>query len=237
MPVTVEEYKERLAAKLVEEAPTPENFRSRWVVPSERKTMLGQLPDGGRSAFLVRSLEGMDDYDLYDVLAELGYGLNPRIRRELTDAFAYKHAAWLEQMPEQATNAVKAIASQFARSGTEGLENPQIFQIPEIVRAGGLAALKAVGKPVRRITGDEREDVCGVGSSCIQQRSKGKANMIQAQSKRASSSSNRAVRLRSLTLASELPVGTEAEVLIMIEQAAVEPPPLASFIGKGNLSA
>ena len=82
MPVTVEEYKERLAAKLVEEAPTPEDFRSLWIVPSERKIMLGQLPDGGRSAFLVRSLEDMDDYDLYDVLAELGYGLNPRIRVE-----------------------------------------------------------------------------------------------------------------------------------------------------------
>lgn len=148
MPVTVEEYKERLAAKLVEEAPTPEEFRSRWVVPSERKVMLGQLPDGGRSAFLVRSLEEMDDYDLYDVLAELGYGMNPRTRVERADAFTYKHADWLEQMPEQATNAVKALASQFARSGTEGLENPQIFQVPEVVRAGGLAALKTVGKPV-----------------------------------------------------------------------------------------
>ena len=130
MPVTVEEYKERLAAKLVEEAPTPEDFRSLWIVPSERKIMLGQLPDGGRSAFLVRSLEGMDDYDLYDVLAELGYGLNPRTRVERADGFAYKNVDWLEQMPEQVTNAVKAIASQFARSGTDGLENPQIFQVP-----------------------------------------------------------------------------------------------------------
>ena len=28
-----------------------------------------------------------------------------------------------------------------------GLENPQIFQTPEVVRAGGLAALQAFGKP------------------------------------------------------------------------------------------
>ena len=146
--MTVEEYKERLAAKLVEEAPTPEEFRSHWVMPSRRQIMLGQLPDGGRSAFPVRSLEDMEDYDLYDVPAELGYGLNLRTRVERADAFTYKHADWLEQMPEQATSAVKAIASQFARSGTEGLENPQIFQVPEVVRAGGLAALKVVGKPV-----------------------------------------------------------------------------------------
>jgi type I restriction enzyme R subunit len=44
MPVTVEEYKERLAAKLVEEAPTLEDFRSRWIVPPERKELLGVSP-------------------------------------------------------------------------------------------------------------------------------------------------------------------------------------------------
>ena len=33
-----------------------------------------QLPDGGRSAELVRTLEGLADCDLYDVLADLAYG-------------------------------------------------------------------------------------------------------------------------------------------------------------------
>jgi type I restriction enzyme R subunit len=80
MPVTVEEYKERLAAKLVEEAPTLENFRSRLIVPPERNELLARLPDAGRSASLVRSLEEMTDFDLYDVLAELGYGLAPKRR-------------------------------------------------------------------------------------------------------------------------------------------------------------
>jgi hypothetical protein len=32
----------------------------------------------------------------------------------------------------------------------------------------------------------------------------------------------------------ELPAGTEVEVLIMVEQPAAEPPPLASFVGKGK---
>ena len=69
VPVTVEEYKERLAARLVEEAPTLENFRERWIAPSERHELLAQLPDAGRSALLVRALEDMGEYDLYDVLA------------------------------------------------------------------------------------------------------------------------------------------------------------------------
>lgn len=147
LPVTVEEYKERLAAKLVEEAPTLARFRSRWIAPPERQTLLGNLPDAGRSPRLVQALEDMTEYDLYDVLAELGYGLNPRTRTERAEAFTYKHAGWLSSLPTQTTATLKALAAQFARAGTDGLENPEIFQTPDVMKAGGLAALKALGKP------------------------------------------------------------------------------------------
>lgn len=147
MPVTVEEYKEGLAAKLVEEAPTLEKFRARWIAPAERRELLGSLPDGGRSPILVRTLEGMTDYDLYDVLAELGYGMNPRTRTGRAEAFTYKHATWLSGLPTPTAATLKALAAQFARAGTDGLENPQVFQTPEVVKAGGLAALRALGRP------------------------------------------------------------------------------------------
>ncbi len=147
MPVTVEEYKQRLAARLVEEAATLEEFRARWIVPAERREMLGHLPDAGRSPFLVRSLEDMGDYDLYDVLGEVGYGMDPRTRPERAEAFNYKHAAWLATLPKNASATLRALASQFAQAGTDGLENPQVFQTPEVVRAGGLPALKMLGKP------------------------------------------------------------------------------------------
>jgi len=144
-PVTIEEYKERLAAKLVEEAPTLDNFRSRWVVPPERREMLGQMPDAGRSVLLVQKIEEMTEYDLYDVLAELGYGMNPRTRKERAEAFTYKNSTWLSDMPSPAAETLKAMASQFTKAGTDSLENPFIFQTPEVVKAGGLAAVKALG--------------------------------------------------------------------------------------------
>jgi type I restriction enzyme R subunit len=96
---------------------------------------------------LVRDLEEMRDFDLYDVLAELGYGLAPKTRIERADAFAYKHAVWLGRMPPTAGAAIRAIAAQFVRAGTDGLENPNVFQTPEVVRSGGLDALKALGRP------------------------------------------------------------------------------------------
>ena len=109
--------------------------------------MLSRLPDLGRSATLVRALAEMGDYDLYDVLAELGYGLAPRTRADRAAAFGYKHAGWLAGLPAATRATLKALAGQFARGGTEGLENAHVFQTPEVVRAGGLAALKALGRP------------------------------------------------------------------------------------------
>ncbi len=147
MPVTVEEYKELLAAKLVAEAPTLEEFRRHWITPAQRQELLGRLPEAGRSALLVRELEDMTDFDLYDVLAELAYGLNPRTRVDRAGAFLYKHAQWLAGLPPATTATLKALAAQFARTGTDSLENPHIFETPEVVRAGGLKALGVLGKP------------------------------------------------------------------------------------------
>jgi type I restriction enzyme R subunit len=89
----------------------------------------------------------MTDYDLYDVLAELGYGMAPRTRTGRADAFTYKHAAWLASLPEDTHRTLTPLVGQFSHSGTDGLESPQVFQTPEVARAGGLRALKALGKP------------------------------------------------------------------------------------------
>ena len=89
----------------------------------------------------------MNDYDLYDVLADLAYGLSPRTRENRTLAFRYKHSSWLAGMPAPAGEAIKAIADQFSIGGTEGLENPHIWQVPEVVAAGDLKALAAAGEP------------------------------------------------------------------------------------------
>ena len=99
------------------------------------------------SASLARALEDMADYDLYDVLGELGYGLAPRTRPARAGAFTYKHRGWLAGLPRPTSATLQALAAQFARAGTDGLESPEVFQTPDVIRAGGLGALKALGKP------------------------------------------------------------------------------------------
>ena len=148
MPVTLEEYKQRLAARLVEEAPDLDRFRSCWIQPSLRHALLANLPEAGRSALLIQQLEDMSNYDLYDVLGELGYGLNPRTRAERTAAFTYKHEARLSGLPASARATLQVLAAQFTQSGTECLESPHIFDLPQVISAGGLPALQALGRPV-----------------------------------------------------------------------------------------
>ena len=146
--VTLEEYKQRLAAKLVEDIPALDAFRSTWIDPSLRREMMGRLPDSGRAPLIVRDLADMEDFDLYDVLAEVAYGQAPKTRVDRAGAFEYKNRGWLTAMPHAAADALRAIASQFALGGTDNLENLQIFSTPSVAGAGGLAAPAGV-RPTR----------------------------------------------------------------------------------------
>jgi type I restriction enzyme R subunit len=147
VPVTLEEYRERVAASLVEEARTLADFRVRWVQPEQRRELLHKLPDGGRSAIIVQTVDDKLDFDLYDVLGELGFGLAARTRQQRADAFVYKSSDWLESMPVPTAATIKAVASQFAKGGTDGLENQYIFRTPEVQQAGGIPALESYGNP------------------------------------------------------------------------------------------
>jgi type I restriction enzyme R subunit len=96
---------------------------------------------------MVRTVEGKTDYDLYDILGELGWGMKARTRGERADAFIYKHEEWIDSLPKSTAYTIRAIARQFERGGTEGLENPQVLRTPEVKAAGGLDALRLAGNP------------------------------------------------------------------------------------------
>ena len=147
VPITVEAYRQRLAARVTSAAPTLDAFRAAWVDPAARRALMADLPEQGRSALLVRELSGMEPYDLFDVLGDLAYGLSPLTRAYRAGAFSYKHAAWLASLPARPRGVIGALVNQFALAGTDGLENREVFRTPEVVKAGGLAALKEVGEP------------------------------------------------------------------------------------------
>ena len=156
VPVTLEEYRNCLAASLVEQIPALDDFRDTWLKPSERGEMMDKLPDGGWAPYVVRRLDDKEQYDLFDVLVELGYGQAPKTRIERAEAFEYKNDDWLSTLPDRTRGVVSAIAYQFSRGGTDDLESPLIFTTPEVSAAGGIYALQEHGPPAQTVTETKR---------------------------------------------------------------------------------
>jgi type I restriction enzyme R subunit len=138
--VPLDEYKQELAAGVQTEAPTLDDLRERWISPATRRVFLNALPGSEGAVRLVRALEDMEACDLYDVLAELTYGVAARSREERAASFTYKQRQWLRGLPDPAARVLVAVAGPFAKGGMEELETPHLFDVPEVTAAGGFAA-------------------------------------------------------------------------------------------------
>jgi type I restriction enzyme R subunit len=143
-PVTIEEYRRKLAESLVLKVENIELLREMWVSPKERVHLIEALPGGEKGALMLRQLLNLDDCDLFDFLANVGFGVNPKTRSERVYAFNYKNKDWLMSLPSDSSKVVTALAKQFKENGIEELENPHVFEISEIRRAGGVKALAKV---------------------------------------------------------------------------------------------
>jgi type I restriction enzyme R subunit len=144
--VSVEEYKRRIAEKLLAEAPTIDRFRACWIHAEERHSLMSHLVAAGVSPNQVQMIGEMVDYDLYDVLAEIAYGTIARTRQDRVYAFTYKHEDWLLSLPKETSATIKAIIAPFVIEGTDALENDKVLEMPSVKRAGGMNALSATGK-------------------------------------------------------------------------------------------
>jgi type I restriction enzyme R subunit len=143
--MTVEEYSAKLAESVMREVPSVNALRQHWIVPEARQLLLEHLPDGERGAKMLRQVLGLTEYDLYDVLADISFGIDPKTRSERVSALEYKQAAWLSAMPHDAAQTLRALAKQFADGGIEALENRRVFLAPDVAQAGGLDALLRIG--------------------------------------------------------------------------------------------
>ncbi|MEM3473709.1 MAG: DEAD/DEAH box helicase family protein [Nitrososphaeria archaeon] len=145
--VTIEEYKQALASKIREEIGSFNELQNFWIDPQKRKALLDFLPNGSAGIKLIQELLGLYDYDLYDILAEIAFGIAPKSRKERVLALEYKFADWFNSLPKEARETLFAIVKQFEKGGTEELENRNIFDTPEVRKSGGLESLKILGEP------------------------------------------------------------------------------------------
>jgi type I restriction enzyme R subunit len=140
-PVTVEEYKRQLAQELVKKVQDIDLLRAMWVNPKDRAHLIDALPGGEKGALMLRKLLNLEGCDLFDFLANVGFGIDPKTRAERVFSFGYKNKKWLMSLPSDTSKVIEALAKQFRENGIEELENPHVFEINEIRKAGGVKAL------------------------------------------------------------------------------------------------
>lgn len=63
------------------------------------------------------------------------------------NVFGADSAAVSTSNPKETTKTIIVLANQFGSGGTEELENPYIFNSPDVIKAGSLEALKILGDP------------------------------------------------------------------------------------------
>ncbi len=146
--VTPEEYRQRLVEELLATVPTLAGFRERWLDPEQRHELMAQLAAQGLLPENLRTAAHMDDYDLFDVIAAVTYGVKPKTRAQRAAQLDNLATDWLLQLPPPAAKVIRAIARQFERAGTDALETDQLWNAGEVRAARGLAALKLGGEPV-----------------------------------------------------------------------------------------
>jgi type I restriction enzyme R subunit len=98
---------------------------------------------------VIREIDQMTDFDLYDFFGHHGYHARALKRPERGDQFIKGNQPWFDSMDSKAAIVLKGLGHQFATGGTDALETPALWEVPEIKLAGGLDALRVLGRPTQ----------------------------------------------------------------------------------------
>jgi type I restriction enzyme R subunit len=148
-PVPIEEYRAEVMARVLAEAHTLDEFRALWIEAQKRRRLIDHLLHDSFNPDLIRDADQMNDFDLYDFFGHHGYHARALRRPERASLFITQNRPWLAAMPTKAATVIEGLGNQFARGGTEALENPALWEVPAIKAAGGLDALRPLGPPAQ----------------------------------------------------------------------------------------
>jgi type I restriction enzyme, R subunit len=146
-PIPVDEYRREVVARVLAEAHTLDEFRALWIETTKRRGLIDHLLYDNFSPEVIRDIDKMTDFDLYDFFGHHGYHARALKRAERGKQYIDLNAGWFDGMGAKAAIVLKGLGSQFAQGGTEALETPALWEVPDIRIAGGLAALRGIGKP------------------------------------------------------------------------------------------
>ncbi len=146
-PIPVDEYRREVIARVLSEARNLDDFRALWIEAGKRRQLIDHLLGENFSPEVIREVDQMSDFDLYDFFGKHGYHARALRRTERSAEYIEANSAWFASMDGKAAIVLKGLGTQFAQDGTDALESESLFDVPEIKQAGGIAALRVLGKP------------------------------------------------------------------------------------------
>lgn len=148
-PIPVDEYRREVIARVLREAHNLDDFRALWIEAKKRRSLIDHLLGDNFSPETIREIDQMSDFDLYDFFGHHGYHARALKRPERGAHYVEANAAWFADMDEKSAIVLRGFGAQFAQGGTEALETPALWDVPEIAQAGGINALRVLGSPAQ----------------------------------------------------------------------------------------
>ncbi|MDR1890452.1 MAG: DEAD/DEAH box helicase family protein [Zoogloeaceae bacterium] len=148
-PIPVDEYRREMVERVLREARNLNDFRALWIESQKRRSLIDHLLRDNLSPETLRDIDRMTDCDLFDLFGHYGYHARALKRVERGAFYLRRNASWFDDMDGKAAIVLKSLGSQFAQGGTDALETPSLWEVPEIARAGGLDALRGLGTPAQ----------------------------------------------------------------------------------------
>ncbi|WP_306535573.1 DEAD/DEAH box helicase family protein [Geobacter sp.] len=146
-PIPVDEYRREVIQRVLREAHNLDEFRQLWIETQKRRQLISHLLGDNFSPEVIREIDQMNDFDLYDFFGHHGYHARALKRPERGGLYISGNQGWFDGMDGKAAIVLKGLGHQFAQGGTDALETPALWEVPEIKRAGGLNALRVLGRP------------------------------------------------------------------------------------------
>jgi type I restriction enzyme, R subunit len=146
--IPVDEYRKEVIQRVLREAHDLDEFRNLWIETQKRRRLIDHLLGDNFSPEVIREIDRMNDFDLYDFFGHHGYHARALKRTERGGLYITQNMVWFDSMDGKAAIVLKGLGRQFAQGGTDALETPALWDVPEIRQAGGWDALRGLGKPV-----------------------------------------------------------------------------------------
>lgn len=145
--IPLDEYRQEMMRRVLREAHNLDEFRQLWIETAKRRDLINYLLQDNFSPERLRDIENMNEFDIYDIFAHHGYHAQALKRPERNLIYVTANESWFAAVDQNAAVVLKGIGHQFELGGTEALETPTLWEVPEIRMAGGLTALARIGSP------------------------------------------------------------------------------------------